>query len=101
MSLFVKSLGQWRLVHEMAEPGYPVTRTNNLPEGNSGKSWDHACKTWSPRSTFRYSVWDQKKGGAGFPTSAMQRQGQKEPHQLGQKQVHMEDKDNQFSKRII
>lgn len=48
MSLFVKSLGQWRLVHGMEEPGYPVTQTISqrempekagIPHVKPGEQW--------------------------------------------------------------
>lgn len=54
---------------------------------------------WCPLSDTQSGT--KKKGGAVFPAWAKQREGQKEPHHLGQKQVHIEDKDNQFSKWII
>lgn len=98
-SLFGKSLGQWRLVHGMEEPGYPVTQTISQREmlEKAGIMHVKPGDQW-PFSDTQSGI-KKNKGGAGFPTSAKQGEGQKEPHQLGQKQIHMED--NQLSKWIM
>lgn len=76
MSLFVKSLGQWRLVHGMEEPGYPVTQTISQREMPEKAGIPHVKPgDQCPLSDTQSGT--KKKGGAGFPTSAMQREGRK------------------------
>lgn len=47
------------------------------------------------------SLGQKKNGAVDFPISAMQREGHKKTHHLGQKQVHMEDKEVQSSQWTI